>query len=68
MSLACKPIVNLGITLNPTFRLESLLIENPQLPSPSVNPVINQGLIGAKIDVCVSGLRAFIFIFIIFII
>ena len=42
-SLASKPTVNLRLTLYPDFRAESLLIESPQLPSPSTNPVINQG-------------------------
>lgn len=37
--------------LNPIFRAESLLIESPQLPSPSVNPVINQGLSGEDLEV-----------------
>jgi len=62
ISLLWRPIVNLGQILYPLLRAVSLLIESPQLPSPSVNPIIYQGLRGAKLEVWDCGPRAFIFI------
>ena len=42
--------------------LKFLLIVTPQLPSPSVNPAMYQGLSGAMLE-AICGLWAFIFIF-----